>query len=80
MRYTVVLQWDPEAEGFAVTVPVLPGCFTAAPTVPEALDRAREAIEGHVAALLDLGEDLPAEQDPVIVTSVEVRVPALVNA
>jgi antitoxin HicB len=74
MRYTVVLQWDPETEVYGVTVPVLPGCFTIGATVPEAMERAREAIEGHVAALIDLGEEVPAEQDPVIVTSVEARV------
>ena len=74
MRYTVVLQWDPETEVYGVTVPVLPGCFTIGATVPEAMERAREAIEGHVAALVDLGEEVPAEQDPVIVTSVEARV------
>ena len=79
MRFTVVLQWDPETEAYGVTVPVLPGCFTAGTTVPEALERAREAIEGHVAALIDLGEEVPVEQDPVIVTAVEARVPAVVG-
>ncbi len=80
MRFTVVLQWDPETEVFGVTVPALPGCFTVGATVPEAMERAREAIEGHVATLVDLGEDVPAEQEPVIVTSVEARVPASVGA
>ena len=75
MRFTVVLQWDPEAELFGVTVPVLPGCFSVGATVPEAMERAREAIEGHVATLIDLGEEVPAEQEPVIVTSVEARIP-----
>jgi antitoxin HicB len=74
MRYTVVLQWDPESAVYGVTVPVLPGCFTVGATVPEALERAREAIEGHVATLIDLGEDVPAEQEPVIVTSVEAHI------
>ena len=80
MRFTVVLQWDPETEVYGVTVPVLPGCFTVGATVPEAMERAREAIEGHVATLIELGEEVPVEQEPVIVTSVEARVLAPVGA
>jgi antitoxin HicB len=71
-RYTVVLEWDPEGPGYGVIVPALPGCFTQGATVPEALERAREAIAGHVAALIDLGEPVPAEDTPALVTTVEV--------
>lgn len=74
MRYTVVLQWDPETEVYGVSVPALPGCFTIGATVPEAMDRAKEAIQGHVATLIDLGEEVPVENEPVIVTSVETEV------
>jgi hypothetical protein len=43
------------------------------------MERAREAIEGHVAALLDLGEEVTVEHEPVIVTSIEPRGPASVG-
>jgi antitoxin HicB len=79
VRFTIVLQWDPETEMYGVTVPVLPGCFTVGATVPEAMERAREAIEGHVATLIDLGEEVPDEQESAIITSVEARVLALVG-
>jgi predicted RNase H-like HicB family nuclease len=79
MRFTVVLQWDPETEVYGVTVPVLPGCFTVGATVEEAMERAREAIEGHVATQVELGEEVPVEQEPVIVASVEARVLASVG-
>jgi antitoxin HicB len=71
-RYTVLLEWDPEGPGYAVSVPALPGCFTQGATVPEALDRAREAIAGHVAALIDIGEPVPQEDTPALMTIVEI--------
>ncbi|MEA2526014.1 MAG: antitoxin HicB [Thermomicrobiales bacterium] len=71
-RYTVLLEWDPEGPGYAVTVPALPGCFTQGATVPEALERAREAIAGHVAALAEIGEPIPHEDTPALMTVVEI--------
>jgi predicted RNase H-like HicB family nuclease len=72
-RYTVLLEWDPDGPGYAVTVPALPGCFSQGATVPEALARAREAIAGHVAALIDMGEPVPQEDTPALMTVVEVE-------
>ena len=71
-RYTVILEWDPEWPGYVVSVPALPGCFTQAETIPEALTRAREAISGHIAALVEIGEPVPIEESPVLLTVVEV--------
>jgi predicted RNase H-like HicB family nuclease len=71
-HYTVLLEWDPEGPGYAVSVPALPGCFTQGSTVPEALERAREAISGHVAALRQLGEPVPVEESPALLTVVEI--------
>jgi antitoxin HicB len=78
-RYTVLLEWDPEGPGYAVTVPALPGCFTQGATVPEALERAREAISGHVAALIEIGEPVPKEDTPALMTVVEIDDLQLVN-
>jgi len=72
-RYTVVLEWDPDGPGYGVMVPALPGCFSQGATVQEALERVREAIAGHVAALIDLGEQVPGEDIPALVTTVEVE-------
>lgn len=54
-RYTVVLERDPEGEGYTVTVPALPGCITEADTVQESLEMAKDAIEGHIETLLAFG-------------------------
>ena len=71
-RYTVILEYDPEATAYSVTVPALPGCTSQGATVEDALANAKEAVSGHVAALEALGESVPEETDGpmVIVASV----------
>jgi antitoxin HicB len=80
MRYTVLLDWDAEGGGYAVSVPALPGCFTQGATVAEATERAREAIEGFVAALVRVGEPVPVEDPPLIAVAVDVEAPAVLAA
>jgi predicted RNase H-like HicB family nuclease len=58
MIYPVVIHKDPET-AYGVTVPDLPGCFSAGNTVIEALKNAVEAIECHVEGILLDEEDLP---------------------
>jgi predicted RNase H-like HicB family nuclease len=68
-RYTIILTPDTEDGGFVVTVPALPGCVTQGDTVDEAMDRAREAIEGFIEALDALGQPIPEEHAaPTLVT------------
>lgn len=69
MRYTVLVTREDDV--IVVRVASLPGCFTQGSSVDEALDRASEAIAGHVAALRDLGQPIPIELSPPIVASVE---------
>ena len=61
MKFPVVLHKDPDSE-YGVTVPDLPGCFSAGLTVQEALEAAVEAIECHVEGLLMDGLPVPAAQ------------------
>jgi antitoxin HicB len=57
-EFEVVLQ--PEEEGgFSVSVPALPGCHTQGDTREEALDMARDAIEGYLEVLAAEGRPLP---------------------
>ena len=59
--YTVI--YEPLVEGgFQVIVPALPGVITYGPTIDEARDMARDAIEAHLRGLLKDGEDIP--EDP----------------
>ena len=59
MRYPVVIHKDLESD-YGVTVPDLPGCFSAGETLDEALQQAVEAIECHLEGMLLDGEPVPA--------------------
>jgi predicted RNase H-like HicB family nuclease len=61
------LEFDPEAELYAVVVPALPGCTSSGETVEECLVNAREAIRGHIAVLEAEGEPIPDEADGTVV-------------
>ncbi len=58
MNYPVVLHKDKTSD-YGVTVPDLPGCFSAGKTVDEALAMAKEAIELHLEGLIDEGQPVP---------------------
>lgn len=51
MRYQVVL--EESEEGFAVSVPGLPGCHSQGETEPEALENIADAIREYLAAIRD---------------------------
>lgn len=58
MRYPVVIHKDKECD-YGVTVPDLPGCFSAGDTFDDALVQVVEAIECHIEGLLIDEEQLP---------------------
>ena len=60
-QYTVILRPEPEAGGYSVSVPVLPGCFTQGDNLEEALAMAREAISLYIESLAADGEPIPEE-------------------
>ena len=62
-HYPVVIHKDP-ASDFGVTVPDLPGCFSAGTTIEEALVMAKEAIELHIEGLVAEGAAVP-EPSPI---------------
>jgi predicted RNase H-like HicB family nuclease len=71
-RYKVILEWDEEGKGYVVSVPALPGCFTQGDTIEEALERAKEAITGHLAALAQEGLPLPTKDVEIAEVQVEI--------
>lgn len=58
MRYPVVIHKE-EGTDYGVTVPDLPGCFSAGGSLDEALEMAAEAIELHLEGLALDGETAP---------------------
>lgn len=71
-RYSVLLSPDPEDGGYTVRVPALPGCNTQGDTLEEAIANAREAIEGYLETLKELGRPIPEERGQVQAVVIEV--------
>jgi predicted RNase H-like HicB family nuclease len=55
MKYKIVLKET--EEGFSVSVPGLPGCWSQGTTEDEALENIRDAIQEYLAARDDLLKD-----------------------
>jgi predicted RNase H-like HicB family nuclease len=59
LNFPIAIHKDADSD-YGVTVPDLPGCFTAGKTLDDALAMAREAIELHLEGLIEAGEPIPA--------------------
>ena len=57
MRYKIVLHKSDE--GYSVSCPGLPGCWSQGATESEALENIRDAIQGYLAAVDDLSRNVP---------------------
>lgn len=62
MKFPVVLHKDADSD-YGVTVPDVPGCFSAGATVSEALENAQEALALHFEGLVADGDPLPQPQE-----------------
>jgi predicted RNase H-like HicB family nuclease len=71
-RYTIILQPEPDDGGYSVLVPALPGCYAQGETLEEAIALAREAISLHVKGLIEQGESVPEEAEPLQALSIRV--------
>jgi predicted RNase H-like HicB family nuclease len=59
--YPVVIHKGKETD-YGVSVPDLPGCFSAGETIQKALEAAREAIAAHIEGMLIDKEHVPAPE------------------
>jgi predicted RNase H-like HicB family nuclease len=58
MNFPVIIHKDNDSD-YGVSIPDLPGCFSAGDSYEDALANAREAIECHIEGLFEDGEPLP---------------------
>ena len=58
MRYPIALHTD-DGEHYGVTVPDLPGCFSAGDSFDAAIESAKEAILAHLEVLTEDGSPIP---------------------
>ena len=57
MRYKIVLQKS--EEGYSVSCPGLPGCWSQDTTEAEAMENIQDAIREYLAAVEELLQDMP---------------------
>jgi len=62
LNYRIRLEKEEEG-GYTVIVPALNGCITFGETVEQAIEMAREAIEGYIETLIELGKEIPTDND-----------------
>ncbi|KXJ49979.1 MAG: hypothetical protein AXW15_05785 [Neptuniibacter sp. Phe_28] len=58
MFYPIVIHQEGDS-AYGVTVPDLPGCFSAGDSLNKALINAKKAIKLHIESLLEDGESIP---------------------
>ena len=61
MEYPIFIHKDQKSD-YGVTVPDLPGCFSAGSTIEQAIENAKEAIECHLEGLLLDGDPIPVKK------------------
>ena len=71
MIFPILIFKDKDTD-YGVTVPGLPGCFSAGRTIEEAMENAREAIELHLEGMVEDGETIP-EQKNIDAYKVEIK-------
>lgn len=65
MEYTVIFHRAEEG-GYWAEVPALPGCYSQGESIEETVKNIREAIEAHIEALKEEGQEIPEEGEFVI--------------
>lgn len=65
MKYKIVLRHS--EEGYSVSVPGLPGCWSQGATEEEAIENVRDAIQEYLAARNDLVSDAEVREIEVAI-------------
>lgn len=73
--FQIVIEKEPEDEGYFAYTPTVPGCFSNGKTIEQAKRNIREAVEQHLASLLAHGQAVPQEDRLVHVEELTVGVP-----
>lgn len=71
--FEIVVEKEPEDEGYLAYSPTLPGCFSNGRTVEEARRNIREAVQQHIESLLAHGQPIPQNENLVHVVEEYLR-------
>lgn len=80
MKYVFPALFTHEDEGYSVSFPDLPNCFTSGVSISEALDMAQDVLNLVLMTMEDCGEPIPAASDIHLVRSDNDSFASLVSA
>lgn len=75
-NFQIVVEKEPEDEGYFAYSPSLAGVFSNGLTIEETRRNIRDAIQQHVAALQELNQPIPQQDNLVLVEAFSVGLPA----
>lgn len=64
MEFPIAIHKEPTSD-YGVSVPDIAGCHSWGETIEQAIHNAREAIESHIATLIECGENIDLSPTPV---------------
>jgi predicted RNase H-like HicB family nuclease len=73
--FEIIIEKEPDDEGYLAYSPSLPGCFSNGKSIEEAKHNIREAVQSHVASLLSHHQVIPQRDGVVHVEELTVGVP-----
>lgn len=73
--FQIVIEKEPEDEGYLAYTPTLPGCFSNGRTIEDAKRNIRGAVEQHIASLLAHAQPVPQHESLVHVEELSVGIP-----
>ncbi|MGH7402879.1 MAG: type II toxin-antitoxin system HicB family antitoxin [Candidatus Rokuibacteriota bacterium] len=73
--FEIVIEKEPQDDGYAAYSPTLPGCFSNGRTIEEAKRNMREAMRQHIESLQAHGQPIPQNDRLVHVEELTVGVP-----
>jgi predicted RNase H-like HicB family nuclease len=74
-NFEIVIEKEPEDEGYMAYSPTLPGCFGNGRTIEEARQSMRTAVQQHIETLLAHGQPVPQNEQLVHVEELSVGMP-----
>jgi len=73
--FQIVIEKEPEDEGYYAYSPTLPGCFSNGKTIEEAKRNIREAIRQHVESMIHHADAIPEDEKLVHVEELTIGIP-----
>jgi predicted RNase H-like HicB family nuclease len=73
--FEIVIEKEPEDDGYVAHCPALPGCFSNGLTIEEAKRNIREAIQLHLESLKAHNQEIPQKETVVHVEEISIGLP-----